>query len=582
MKKLTALLLAGIVILAGCGAETPAGGEDMPLEEIEDYEVIETYEEEDDYAPTDEDDTDEPVNESAYDYLSGVFAIGNSMLVLVRNNDEDGMESGIYDGRTGELITPGFFRFRDGHVEDINFWRDNEFAMVWTGTWEDAKYGFLAKDGTIAIPLVYDAVDDFTDGLAQVVKDGKRGFINTAGEVIIPFEYDISEWSMRYEHRFHEGLAAVGIDGKWGFINQAGEIIIPLEYDDARQFSEGMAAVQKDGYWGFVNTSGELVVDTIYAAVRKFQNGSSVVEVGDAQVTGYEWTTWKAGMINTRGEEILPAIYGSIGWFDADSGLAEINYGNKNPRTGKIGYVNTNGEIVISLEYDDSRSFENGFASVGIGNASTADIKWGLINTKGEVVIPLEYGWWFYIARDGDEVTTTFSGNDGNNYYAVFNINGEVIIPVNAVEGHVLPKEGVRAISDGNNTGESNWGLINSIGEIVIPLEYGWESFYSTYRATITEGITFLEKDGKWGFATIEGDIFAPPQYDFVGNFINGLAWVAIGENWWGGNVMCGFIDRTGEYVIPLEYSRAIYIGFEDNTHYIWAQKNDVWEVVTL
>ena len=42
---------------------------------------------------------------------------------------------------------------------------------------KDGKYGFIDKTGKEAIPLIYDLVENFSDGVAVATYRGKKGFI---------------------------------------------------------------------------------------------------------------------------------------------------------------------------------------------------------------------------------------------------------------------------------------------------------------------------------------------------------------------------------------------------------------------
>ncbi len=66
---------------------------------------------------------------------------------------------------------------------------------------------------------------------------------------------------------------------------------------------------------------------------------------------------------------------------------------------------------------------------------------------------------------------------------------------------------------------DGKWGYINKTGKVVIPLQY--DDAYSFY-----EGLAVVKKDGKYGFINKTGNIIVPLQYDDVGAFYEGLAWV--------------------------------------------------------
>ena len=84
--------------------------------------------------------------------------------------------------------------------------------------------------------MVYDYVEQFSDGFSRVRKENsdgysRYGFIDRTGKIAVPLEYHFAE-------KFSDGLAKVGkrYDGKnekYGFVGKDGTEILPCEYDDA-------------------------------------------------------------------------------------------------------------------------------------------------------------------------------------------------------------------------------------------------------------------------------------------------------------------------------------------------------------
>ena len=96
---------------------------------------------------------------------------------------------------------------------------------------EDKKWGFVDKTGKVVVPLIYDEVGHFREGLCWVRKDKKWGFVDKTGKVVVPLVYD-------YVRSFSEGLCGVNIGGqigsydvveggKWGFVNKKGVSLYP-------------------------------------------------------------------------------------------------------------------------------------------------------------------------------------------------------------------------------------------------------------------------------------------------------------------------------------------------------------------
>lgn len=129
---------------------------------------------------------------------------------------------------------------------DILYCPEWDMLQVRRGNYGDFDCGFIDRDGTVKIPLIYDACYGVSEGLSAARFGPICGFLDKDGEWAIPFLY--SEVSP-----FFEGLAAVKQDGKAGYINKAGEVVIPFEYDEAYSFSDGVALVEKDGRFGILS-----------------------------------------------------------------------------------------------------------------------------------------------------------------------------------------------------------------------------------------------------------------------------------------------------------------------------------------
>lgn len=70
----------------------------------------------------------------------------------------------------------------------------------------------------------------------------------------------------------------------------------------------------------------------------------------------------------------------------------------------------------------------------------------------------------------------------------------------------------------------------------------------SRIRTKVTPLHPVENAEGRWGYATSDGDVVIPHQWRIAGNFYEGLAKVVDDSG------KCGFIDKTGELVIPCKY----------------------------
>src|SRR6266536_3309670 len=130
---------------------------------------------------------------------------------------------------------------------------------------KDGKYGFIDRQGKIVIPIQFDGVNEFHEGLALVTAGKKKMFIDATAKVVINPQFDIVD-------DFSEGVAAVNIGqtripniglisnpGKWGYIDTTGKLVMPLRFTHAEDFNEGLAAIT-DGdrdHGAFIDHSGK-------------------------------------------------------------------------------------------------------------------------------------------------------------------------------------------------------------------------------------------------------------------------------------------------------------------------------------
>src|SRR5437899_2315503 len=144
--------------------------------------------------------------------------------------------------------------------------QENRFVVFSHG-----KHGYIDREGTLVIPISLEGtyVLHFSEGLVsyservkpeptklpytdqngklRIHPQEKWGFIDTRGAVVINAQFDaVGEFS--------EGLAAVAfdtdrtrhdcldcdLDQRWGFIDKTGETVVQPQYSSVSSFSEGL------------------------------------------------------------------------------------------------------------------------------------------------------------------------------------------------------------------------------------------------------------------------------------------------------------------------------------------------------
>ncbi|MCL2070857.1 MAG: WG repeat-containing protein [Oscillospiraceae bacterium] len=484
--------------------------------------------------------------------------------------------------RKGDVL----FSIECDEVSTVSYWVNSEthvFLRVRVGT----NWGLLNRSGDVILPIEYDTIDTWllsgnSNGLIRVGKDGKLGCINVSGQIVIPVEFN-SIFAMAVSvpgAASRPGdeptsppppppppppaLVRVSKDAHWGLYNALGTLLIPIEYDSIdTTWGGGFCRIQKDGKWGFFDTeSGELAIPVEFDNASTFNNNFAVaskngewgfIDASGAFVrtisrTSYDSIQWsvhlglvsvgkgsKWGYINTDGEVVIPLEYDSVLWH---MGGIQNEMFIRAQKDGKYGIINMNNTVVVPFLYDtiDAANFYGpssdpeppieGWIRVGIGD------KRGIVDINGTIIVPVEY----------DMVDTWFNSdllwvrNDGKVGYV--NRSGIVAVPAIYDEATIFSVDGetlIRVRNDGKH------GVINSSGEIIVPIQY------DVINTWASAGLFQVRNDDKWGFINASGTVVVPVIYDDIASFAGGFTRAKLDGKW-------GILDTEGTVLVPFEY----------------------------
>ncbi len=245
--------------------------------------------------------------------------------------------AGVVVSRDGALAEP--FLDREKSIEDcVSSGRQRADAIGSDALFPVhslGKGGFINRTGEMIIPLCFDTVGNFSEGLARFERDGRWGFIDKSGVVVITPQFS---WAWD----FSEGLARVRLQGstpdheKWGYIDSLGHWAIRPQFEWASLFSENLAPVNRTKACGYIDRSGELVLRPPMA----------------------------------KGETDCAVVWGHF-----SEGLSRWKIGDK------YGYIDHSGKTIIKPRFDLTDDFSEGLAAVMVGEM------WGYIDKTGRMVI---------------------------------------------------------------------------------------------------------------------------------------------------------------------------------------------------
>lgn len=294
---------------------------------------------------------------------------------------------------------------------------------------KDGNCGYIDRTGKVVIRPSFQLCSAFSEGLASVMlKNRKRGFIDAAGRLVIKAKFD--KW---FGGDFSEGLAAIALeDGRRGYVDNSGNVTLLEEYSYVGSFSEGLAAIERDGLKGYIDKNFNVVVEPKFQYAGKFADGFAPVR----DLNGSYYYIDKTGRmaINFDGGEF-------------SEGFAFIKVEDK------YGFVDTNGKMVIALQFDKAEFFYEGLAAVMIKD------KWGFIDKSGQIVIQPQF----------DEVDRFFP-------------------------------DGLAPVTIGEKS-----GFINKKGELIVDLLFdNTDWFYG--------GLGGIKVKDKWGYVDSSGKIVWQPS----------------------------------------------------------------------
>ncbi len=200
--------------------------------------------------------------------------------------------------------------------------------------------------------------------------------------------------------------------------------------------------------------------------------------------------TGKYGFVDANGKVVIQPEWDSVAWGDVLKQSVVFNEGLCGvQRDGKWGYIDTGGHLVISNQFDAAAPFFDGLARVSLGKLV------GYIDKMGHYAINPQF------ENAGDF-------HDG-------------LAPVQT---------------------EAGWGFIDKSGNYAVK-----PHFQQADINGFSGGFAAVCADGKCGFINRSGTFIIPPQFDTVGAFVDGLAPVSI-------NNKGGYINSAGKIVINPQF----------------------------
>jgi len=230
------------------------------------------------------------------------------------------------NGAPTAINTKGEVKITLQDAESVKIFQEGLAAFSVTQD-SDLKWGFVDKDGKVAISPQFSATGNFADGKCAVRnKDGKWGYIDSEGKIVISFQFDEAE-------KFVDGQAAVEFDGKAGAIDEAGKYVINPQFGGIQEDGDLYLIEQGDKY-GWATREGQIVINPQFGAAFTF-NGNDMAPVQVGETWGFVDKEGKI-KINPQFNVALPLV----------GGVAVVLSGEK------VGFIDAEGKYLVNPQYD--------------------------------------------------------------------------------------------------------------------------------------------------------------------------------------------------------------------------------------
>ncbi|BBE16547.1 hypothetical protein AQPE_0687 [Aquipluma nitroreducens] len=385
----------------------------------------------------------------------------------------------------------------------------------------------------------------------RISDDNSWGFIDNYGDTIIPLG----------KYKFlnpidEEGMIFAQLEEKCGYIDIKQNILIPFEYDDLSVFSEDLAPAKKNGKYGFIDRKGEVIIPFQYDEERYFYKSG----LSEASKAG------KWGFINKKGEQVVPIQYSQV---DCHKMETEFIFAfDKN----KWAIFNNKGKQLTDFIYDEiygtSNNFDyfnekylfNGLLLVRKGD------QYRYLNRNLQIVA--DFG---YFTKAEPITEYGFAIVKKENYYGIIDSMGKIVIPCeySLIEHPRGPYQGFYDEFYAKKDGR--YGILNEKSEFISDISYdSFERDYCRLKDSI-QAVFIAKKGNRFGVINKVGKVTLPVEFEEI-NLFEGNSFTIAKR---GG--LYGLINSNGDIKLPFEYKNIIS---NKDWDYIILQKDKFYGVI--
>lgn len=287
--------------------------------------------------------------------------------------------------------------------------------------------------------------------------------------------------------------------------------------------------------WGIIDSSGNTVIAPIYDEMIIVPNKEKAVFIVTYDVD-YTNNTYKTKAVNEKNEQLFSSYeqVEVIQNYDKQNNIWYEKSCLKVKKNNKYGLTDLSGKVLLECNYDSIEPI------IGVNSSlvTTKDGKKGLVSTTGSIIIENEYA---DIKALTGEYENGYIVKNSEGKIGVIGTNKKILLPIEYDDiKNVYAEDTYVAKENGS------WKIINVKDSTSNSMNYDdVKSMNSNYMV--------VEKDGKYGLATISGEEKIVPQYDDLKNIYQNY-YIAKKDG------MAGVIDENNAKKIDFNYKSLVYV----------------------
>ena len=445
--------------------------------------------------------------------------------------------------------------------------------------YENDKYGLVTINGKKVTNPIYNGIEtlDYKDGILKVKIDEKYGLIELNGTEITKTQYYsiASDGYYTKENKYERAGYIVSIKAdegyEYGYISYTGKEIIAPKYSNLKRINNvkndetPYLITTLDGKMGICKNAQNIIKNE-YNSIE-YDATNNLLEI---QKNG------KYGIYDLYGNMILPIQY--------DSFLIAGSIINAK-KDGKDLVFDTSGNIKKDYKYTSYRATKSPEYYI----VTDTNKKYGVVDNRGNTLIDNKYSYidyiydkYFIFTENGKYGVVDYTGRKilDNTYDLIQNINGTNIIQVTnnntkVSEIYNIKLEKIAETANIHIYVEDNYIELLSDNTLIYLDKDG--NILKPQNVFTNNSIFASEKDGKWGYVDISGNVVVDYKYEMALN-INEYGYGAIKKDgkW-------GVITKDKKIILEPTYEitdvNPIFIGeyyrkVQDYSNYCFTKSN--------